>query len=309
MLDGEPLKFARSKVALHVCLVLCAVVLTAGAQSQAEHPSLPPAELVRWAVHNEIQASNDNAKYLFVDRKETPHGSQTKLMVQTRDAMAGMVVAENDIPLSSERQQGELARVRRFILEPEELVHKQRQEQENAERILRIVKALPDAFLYEYDGTETGKAGVGSPGHELVRLKFRPNPHYDPPSRVEQVLTGMQGVLLIDGQGGRIAQIDGTLAKEVSFGWGIFGHLDRGGHFLVEQGDVDNNHWEITRMGLKFSGKLLIFKNVNIQSTEVFSNFCAEPSNLTFAQGVELLEKEGPKFGSSSQQAGNGHSK
>ena len=34
-------------------------------------------------------------------------------------------------------------------------------EKEDAERTLRIVKALPDAFRYEYDGTEVGSAGVG----------------------------------------------------------------------------------------------------------------------------------------------------
>jgi len=194
--------------------------------------------------------------------------------------------------------------VRRFVQDPAELRRKQKQEQENADRIFRIVKALPDAFLYEYDGTETGKAGVGCSGDELVRLKFRPNPGYDPPSRVEQVLTGMQGVLLIDSQKERIAQIDGILTKEVNFGWGILGHLDRGGHFLVEQGDVGNNHWEISRMGLKFTGKVLFFKTINIQSTELFSNFRPVPSNLTFAQGVDLLENERTAVAGSSQQAG-----
>jgi hypothetical protein len=276
-------------------------------QSLAEHPSLPPAEFVRQTVHNEIRATRDDTKYMFRDRKETLNGSQTKLMVETHDAMAGMIVAENDSPLSPERRHGELARVRRFIQDPAELRRKQKQEQENAEHILRLVKALPDAFLYEYEGTETGKAGVGAAGDELVRLKFRPNPNYDPPSRVEQVLTGMQGILLIDSQKRRIAQIDGTLVKDVSFGWGILGHLDRGGHFLVEQGDVGNNHWEISRMGLKFSGKLLFFKSISIQSTELFSDFRAVPSSLTFAQGVDLLEKEEAKFAGSSQPAGNEH--
>ena len=34
----------------------------------------------------------------------------------------------------------------------------------------------------------------------------------------------------------------------MGFGWGFLGHLDRGGHFLVEQGEVVNGHWEVTRM-------------------------------------------------------------
>jgi len=53
----------------------------------------------------------------------------------------------------------------------------------------------------------------------LVRLKFRPNPKYSPPSHVEQILTGLEGYLLIDADQHRIAKIDGTLGKEVGFGW------------------------------------------------------------------------------------------
>ncbi len=284
--------------------MLVAIILASGAPCLAEYPAIPPADLVRRTVHNEIRANADSAKYMFRDRKETPNGSQTKLLVETREAMAGMVVADNDRPLNPEQRQAELNRVRRFVQDPAELRRKQKQEQETAEHMSRIIKALPDAFIYEYDGTETGRAGVGCPGDELVRVKFHPNPSYDPPTRVEQVLTAMHGTLLIDSQKQRIAQIDGTLAKDVSFGWGILGHLDRGGHFLVEQADVGNNHWEIARMGLKFTGKVLFFKTINIQSTELFSNFRAVPSDLTFAQGVDLLEKEGAAVAEGSQQAG-----
>ena len=53
-----------------------------------------------------------------------------------------------------------------------------------------------------------------------------------------------QGVILIDPTECRIAKIDGTLFKEVSFGWGILGHLDKGGHFLVEQRDVGDDYLE-----------------------------------------------------------------
>ena len=175
--------------------------------------------------------------------------------------------------------------------DPETLRRKQKSEKEEAERIAKIMTALPDAFLYQPDGTELGRAGVGEPGAELVRLKFRPNPRYHPPSHVEQVLTAMQGYLLIDSSKHRIAKIDGTLTKSVDFGWGILGHLDRGGHFLVEQEDVSNNNWEVTRKTLAFTGRELLFKSINIQSDEVFSDFRPAPASLTVAQGVELLKK------------------
>jgi hypothetical protein len=164
------------------------------------------------------------------------------------------------------------------------------------------MKALPDAFLYEPDGTTGGNQTIGKAGDQLVRLKFRPNPKYTPPSHVEQVLTGMQGYLLIDADQHRIAKIDGTLTKEVGFGWGILGHLDRGGHFLVEQAEVIQGDWEVTHMSLSFTGKELLFKSLNIRSDEVFSDFRPAPSNLNFAQGVELLKKQEAELAENRQQ-------
>jgi hypothetical protein len=157
---------------------------------------------------------------------------------------------------------------------------------------MRIVRALPDAFLYEFAGEEPGSEGIGRAGAALVKLNFRPNPRYEPPSRVEEVLTGMQGYVLVDATSYRIASIDGTLFKEVGFGWGILGHLDRGGRFVVHQQDAGDDFWEISGMSLRFTGKILLFKNLSINSTEIFSCFKRVPSDLTFAQALELLKKE-----------------
>jgi hypothetical protein len=270
-----------------------ALMLTADSWSAAEGPPrVPPNELVRRVVANEVKTDDQTVKYMFRERKETPNGSQTKLMVQTRDAMVGMVVAINDQPLSQEQWRGELGRIQRIVNDPEELEHKRKKEREDSERVQCILKALPDAFLYEYNGTEAGRPGVGKPGDQLLRLKFRPHPNYEPPTRVEQVLTGMQGIVLIDGQEQHIARIEGTLLKDVGFGWGILGHLDRGGHFLVDQADISGNNWAITRMELALTGKILFFKNLNMKSTEVYDDFRPVPADLTFAQGVELLKKE-----------------
>jgi hypothetical protein len=102
----------------------------------------------------------------------------------------------------------------------------------------------------------------------------------------------MQGYVLLDAVRHRIARIDGKLVREVSFGWGILGHLDRGGRFIVQQQEVGDNLWEISSMTLNFTGKILLFKNLNISSTEVFDRFKRVPADLTFAQAFELLKKE-----------------
>lgn len=263
------------------------------AVAKDQSPPVAPAELVRRAVQNEAAASNGSGpRFMFKNERRTPRFSETKLMVETCDATAGLLVAVDSRPLTPEQRQAEEARLENYIHNPEQLNRKRKQEQEDAERTTKIVRALPEAFLYEADGTQPGTATIGRRGDELTRLKFRPNPNYNPPSHVEQVLTGMRGELLIDPKENRIAEIDGTLEKEVGFGWGILGHLDRGGRFLVQQADIGNHVWELTGMELSFTGKVLFFKRLNIHSSDVFTDFRPVPNSLTFAQGVELLKKQ-----------------
>jgi len=258
----------------------------------AETTPLVPEQLVRAAVQNELKAKNDPTKFMFRDHKHSLTLNQTKLIVQTRDAMVGMIVGYDDLPLNPRQKQDEEARVERFVHDPNELAKKQAQEKDDSDRVERIIKALPDAFLFEADGTEPGRAGMGITGEELVRLKFRPNPQYDPPTRVEQVLTGMQGIVLIDARRNRLAQIEGTLVKDVGFGWGILGHLDRGGHIVIEQGEVAPDIWKITGFQYAFTGKVLLFKSINSRTKETFSDFHQVPPNLSFAEGFEVLKKQ-----------------
>ncbi len=265
----------------------------------AKAPEISPGELVRVTVANEVEAANHpNALHMFRSRRQTPKGSQTRLYVETQDALAAMLIAVDDHPLSAQQQQGEINHLAGLINNPDQLRKKRAREKEDEERTLRIVKALPDAFRYEYAGAESGEAGLGVSGGQLVKLKFRPNPEYSPPSRVEQVLEGMQGELLIDKAARRIARMDGTLFREVTFGWGIIGHLDKGGHFLVQQADLGlgDGAWGITEIKLNMTGKILLFKGLKMESDEVLSDFRKMPENLTFAQGVEMLKTEQDKL-------------
>jgi len=260
-------------------------------------PEVSPGDLVRAAVQNEVAAANNpTAKHLFCSRKKTPKGSQTRLYVDTNDAMAGMLIAINDQPLTPQQQLGEANHLAWLMSNPDQLRKKQAQEKKDADLTLRIVKALPDAFRYAYAGMDNATAGPNRAGSRLVRLNFTPNPAYSPPSRVEQVLTGMRGFLLIDRDRRRIARIDCTLFKEVGFAWGILGHLDKGGHFRVQQGDLGDGTWDITEMDLNITGKILLFKSISMVWDEVFSDFRRVPDNLTFAQGVELLKTEQEKL-------------
>jgi hypothetical protein len=260
---------------------------------------LSPSELVRLTVANEVKAANHpELHHMFHSRRLTPKGSQTRVYVETNQALAAMLIAVDDKPLSPEQQKAETDHLDGLINNPEQLRKKAAREKEDEERSLRIVKALPDAFCYEYVGTESSVPGLGKVGDRLVKLSFKPNPAYNPPSHVEQVLTGMQGDLLIDSETHRLARIEGTLFREVMFGWGILGHLNKGGQFRVQQADLGlgDGAWGITEMKLNMNGKILMVKNLSIVSEEVLSNFHRLPEKLTFAQGVEILKTEEEKL-------------
>ncbi len=286
------MRSAGQRAAFSLVALFLATVAVVGAPS-TNQSNQAPAELVRRAVHNEI-ASNQNSgvHYMFKDERKTPQLSQTKLLVETQEATAGLLLMQNGKPLSPQERQAEEARLANYVQNSAELHRKRKQERDDAEHTERILRALPDAFLYERDGTRPSREGVGHIGDELVQLNFRPNPDYNPPSHVEQVLTGMRGHVLIDPVQERIAEIDGTLEREVGFGWGILGHLNPGGRFLVRQAEIGDHQWEVTQMELSFTGKVLFVKKLNIHSSDTFSDFRQVPSDLTFAQGVELLKKE-----------------
>jgi hypothetical protein len=274
-------------------LMLSVATLTLRAQESKSSAKVQPLELVRTTVANELATDKNTAvKFTFRSRKQIPEGVQYKLYVEGNEAYASMTVSGDGQGLTPQVERKEQEHLSQLLDSPARLRKEHEQEKETLENTMRIMKALPDAFLYQYDGEEPGQPGLGKSGDRLVRLKFTPNPAYTPPSHVEQVLQGMNGYLLIDTTANRLARIDSTMFREVSFGWGIFGHLDKGGHFVVQQADVADGDWAVTEMNLHMTGKILMVKSLALISDEVFSDFHRLPDDLPFAKAVELLKEE-----------------
>ena len=135
--------------------------LTISAQD-AKAPEVSPSELVRLTVANEVAAANNTKiKHMFRSHRKTPKGSQTRLYVETDDALAAMLIAINDQPLTAAQQKAEADHLAWLVSTPDQLRKKHAREKEDEERTLRIVKALPEAFHYEYAGTEERRSGIG----------------------------------------------------------------------------------------------------------------------------------------------------
>jgi hypothetical protein len=277
----------RSAFVLRAAALMLLATFTLPAQLPPR-PDLPanPADLVRKAVA--IENTQDNTHYMYRLTKKRPERTETREMIETEQGVIGRLLMINGKPLSSADRDKEDKRLQRLVNDPQQLAQKQKSQKDDDRRTRAMVAALPDAFLYEYAGTKNEE-----PWGELVMLNFKPNPNFDPPQRETAVYRGMQGTMSIAVPANHIAKIEARLFRDINFGWGILGHLDQGGNFMVEQRPVegaDGTHWEPSHMILHFTGKALIFKTIKINEDEATTDFRPVP-DMTVAQAVDLLKK------------------
>lgn len=273
---------------LALAMLLCVSTASAGAMSQ-EQPKDAWArgesanELVRRVVRKGLNDDEGGPRYMFRLRRISKDRSTTKDIVETPQGLVARLVSVNGRPLTAEEERAEEEKLESIVHDPEFQAARKKEQDEDEERVKRLVRALPDAFLYEYQGREPGTTGM------LLRLSFQPNPAFDPPHRETEVYRGMRGKLWIDAGAERMLRMEGELFRRVNFGWGILGHLDPGGRFVVTQTPLAEGRWEINRIRLRVTGTVLFFKKIDVDLLQVLDQFERVPADLSLAQAVKLL--------------------
>ena len=263
------------------------ILLLAGAAGHAQQKlDIDPLELVRRASRNEIKASDVEYYAMFKDVTQYKDHSTSKEIIRTKDGGLTTTLLINGRPLTAEERKKDNEKLEKFANDPAARRKRRDSNKEDDKRSELMLTSLPDAFLYTYVGTDHGPSG-----EDLVHLKFKPNPSFNPPNHETAVYQGMEGDMIIDRKAMRIAKIDGTLFKDVDFGWGILGRLYKGGKFLIVQRDVGGGHWEEVQETLQFNGKILLVKSMTIWSSETMTDFRPVPADLTTAQALDLLHK------------------
>lgn len=283
------MKMTTRQLACVAAVLLFTSGVCAGAQSHAlELAKSEPAKLVHDTIENELKHADEPTKYMYKDRRQTPRLTTTKEMVETTDGTVARLIAWNDQPPTPEQRAQDDAKLQSLLNDPSAMKKKRKEQDDDSDRVKKMFREIPKAFAFEFAGTQPG-----ANGSELIRLNFKPKPGYDPPSREMTVYTAMEGSIWIDANEERMAKMEASLFRDVNFGWGILGHLDKGGHFNVEQTNLGNGRWEASTMNIQFTGKALLFKSINLKQVETLSDFRRIPDSTTLAQGIELLKKNG----------------
>jgi hypothetical protein len=275
-------------MALVVLISLCAGSSAPGASTQAARGVADdPTALVRRATQNALAERSHHQPLRYQVRKVDKRSDTTKEIVETKDGAVARLIAIDGNPLSAEADQAELHRLNYLSGHPKLQEHRRKREQEVSDRVNRLMRLLPETLLYRYEGMTPCKSG------QCYRLGFTPNPQFDPPSEEAKIFRGMAGEVWIDLAEERMVKLDAHLIEEVDFGWGIIGRLRKGGTILLEQTHVGGHQWELTHMQLSLTGKALLIKSLDIQTTEDKSEFSPVSPGMSYRQAIQLLENPG----------------
>jgi hypothetical protein len=240
-------------------------------------------ELVRRALAAELAGVQDTQHPMSYSlRKSSPRLSTTKQICETKDGAVARLVAMNDKPLSTSDEQKEQARLNALLADPSKQRHRKQGEDDDTNRVLKVLRALPSAFVYEPLGPVDGSQG------KVEKFAFKPNPNFDPPDLETHALTEMTGELWVDAAQGRVTRLEGHLREDVDFGWGILGRLNKGGWIVIEQADVNNHQWRTVHFQMVMSGRLL-FRTKSFDTQEDQSNYAPVPVGMTYAEAIRLL--------------------
>ncbi|MGH9590791.1 MAG: hypothetical protein ACRD25_10360 [Terracidiphilus sp.] len=265
-------------------ILLPLIAVPAGAVrslGQATAPVLSQADaqaLVQRALADEADAAKNGSRPMrYTLRKITPRLTTTKEIIETSDGDVARLREVNGEPLSKAAEQREVARLNALAANEADQDHRKQREATDRTRAIKILRALPKAFVYTYTGPGTSAAGP------VETYSFRPRPDYSPSGMETQILTAMTGTITVDPAAGRVAHLEGHLRKDVSFGWGIVGRLNKGGWIAIDQAPVVDGQWRTVRLQLAMTGRILFL-------TKTYDTLQEQSDYRPVAEGLDYRE-------------------
>src|SRR3981081_3761495 len=249
-----------------ILLISASLALAMQSQTTDALPPLPKDanQYVKDTIQYQIEAeADDHTRGRSHIHREDDKGAQDRDVIDTKDGQLARTLLINGQPLTAEQRAADEARMKKLVEDPSERAKRTKRAKDDEEKGLQMLKAIPDAFIFKYEGAENG---------QLI-LSFFPNPHYNAPTRELQVFRSMSGKMWVHRAERRMARLDGSLFEDVTFGWGLLGRLNKGGTFSIVQSRVGDNHWEYVSLDVKMVGHAVIFKSINVKQAERLTDF------------------------------------
>jgi hypothetical protein len=266
-------------VSLHfaaIALLMCGSV----AGSHGPEPQGSASNLLKDVVANELTDRAEQSNWLYRVSKVVEQQTLSELEVETKDGPVHRLLAINHAPLDSVQREQDTARLNQLVRDPSQQLAVKKQYDTDELRLENLLRLLPSAFVYEYDGWDG----------PYQRLSFRPDSAFVPPTQESKALRSMAGTVLVDSRQKRLAHLSGHLVENVDFGFGILGRIAKGGTFEIDRTQVSSSHWKTRLIDIHVSGRMLLFKTISKQQHETRSDFEPVSKDLDLRQAEELLQ-------------------
>jgi hypothetical protein len=254
-------------------LLLCAVP-TLRAQTESAH------DLVKDVVYNELQERRQVSFWQYRVEKRVASQTTVAQEVETVSGPVYRVFARQGKPLDQAAQKKETERLNNLVRNRAEQARMKQDHEAEEQRLQRLIAAMPDAFTYSYDGMADGN----------LRLSFRPNPAYNPPTYETRVYHALAGEIWIQPQLKRLVKLDGHITNEIDFGFGLLGKIEKGGTFQISREQVSDTRWKTSSLDVHISGRIVFFKAISKDQREVRSAFKPVQSDLSVQDAVAMLD-------------------
>jgi hypothetical protein len=257
------------------------VVLGSGAGLMAQIQVQSTHDLVKDVVYNELQDRQSEDFWAYRIQKRVGRQSVEEQQIETKFGPVYTVLMREGKPLSPAQQHEENSRLAELLRDPSKQARVKAEHDGDEQNLERLMKSMPDAFNFTYDGVEEGK----------LRLRFEPNPSFTPSTYVGRVYHALAGEVWIDPQHKRLVRLQGHIIDQVDFGFGLLGRVDKGGTFEIHRQQVSQEHWKTNLADVHISGRMVLFKSIAKDEHEVRSNFQPVSNDLNLKQAIDLLTK------------------
>ena len=231
-------------------------------------------ELVATACSNELHQRGQNGLWESrVQRRSAGHIYLEEEIDTVDGPIHRLLSVDGHEPSPSDRRQDD-DRLRELMQNPKARLTLKKNREADEKTFDDLLRVLPEAFLFE----DQGKWG------NMEKLGFRPNPAFNPNNFEQRALHAMRGVVLVDLQEKRLAGFSGTLTKQVDFGFGLIGHLAKGGTIQVTRVRLSPGLWKTSSSRIDLDGRFVLFKTISKQQDETHSNFKRLPSDTSMEQ-------------------------
>lgn len=271
---------ARLMAVAVAAAVSCAPTILASAQEGA---STDVQKLIQAASWNQIQSLKNHERFYQCTHQEiTPESSQTTVEMDTQAGTVERLIEVDGHPPSKRQCRRNLRHLNRIASSQRMQRSNLKEQQSETARRIQLFEAIPKAFLFEDEGVDKDTG--------LTKVRYRPNPDFQATSREGAVLGGLAGTMWVDAADKHIVRIDGHVINEVTFGWGFLAKLYPGGHYQLEQKQINGKDWKLSRLDVHLQGTMLLVKKLNVNMTEIYRDYKQMRPDLTVAGAVAYLK-------------------